>query len=266
MIDPWLGIALVLAIFAALFALFSVIGQLLQPEVLRKGMHISMGVTALSFPWLFESAWPVVLVATAAAAGFMALHAHLPLMRRLAFALERIKRVSVGEFCFVAATAIVFTLSIDDPVLYCIPMLLLTLADSAAALVGTAYGQHRYRSWRGFKTLEGSAAFFTVGFVCIAVVLANFTPALLRDALIVAFLLALAMTAVEAASGRGLDNLLVPVCAWAAIKATGITRGEPAALESGSPIAVAALSLAAALLVLLVVALAWWRRAKLRES
>jgi phytol kinase len=260
MTEPWIGIALVLAIFAALFAVFSMIGPLLQPEVLRKGLHITMGLTTLAFPWLFESPWPVVLVAATCAVAFLALHAHLPLLRRLATALERIKRVSVGEFCFVAATASVFVLAKDDPVLYCIPMLLLTLADAAAALVGTAWGRHRYATLGDYKTIEGSAAFFVVAFACIAIPLAWFTPASNPEAVAVAALVAMAVTVLEAAMGGGFDNLFVPLGAFAAIKATGLTRGQPDALESGSPIVVAALSLAAALLVLLVVGLASWRR------
>jgi phytol kinase len=261
MTEPWIGILLVLATFTALFAVFSIIGPLLQPEVLRKGLHVTMGLTTLTFPWLFESAWPVLLVVAACAIAFVGVHAHLPLLRRLARALERIRRVSVGEFCFVAATAILFVLAADDPVLYCIPMLLLTLADAAAALVGTTYGRHRYPSIGDYKTIEGSVAFLLVGFACIAVPLAWFTPASNADAVAVAALVAMAVTVLEGAFGGGFDNLLVPLGAFAAIKATGLTSGQPAALESGSPIVAAALSLAAALLLLLVAGLASWRRA-----
>ena len=260
MTEPWVGIVLVLGTFAALFAVFSIVAPRLQPEVLRKGLHITMGLTTLSFPWLFETAWPVILVATASTLAFIALHARLPMMRRLAQTLGRLKRVSVGEFCFVAATAIVFMLAADDPVLYCIPMLLLTLADAAAALVGTAYGHHRYATMWDYKTVEGSAAFFIVGFACIAVPLAWFTPASNPEAVAVAALVAMAMTVLEAAIGGGFDNLFIPLGAFAAIKATGLTVGQPDALESGSPVVVAALSLAAALLVLLIAALATWRR------
>ena len=150
---------------------------MLQPEVLRKGLHVTMGLTTLSFPWLFDSGWPVILVVLACTAAFIALHARLPLLRRLGEALSHVKRVSVGEFCFVAATGIMFFLAADDPVLYCIPLLLLTLADAAAALVGTAYGRHRYATMWDYKSVEGSAAFFAVGFLCIAVPLAWFTRA-----------------------------------------------------------------------------------------
>jgi phytol kinase len=250
----------VLATFGALLAIFSIIAPLLQAEVLRKGIHISMGLTTLSFPWLFETAWPVVMVAAASAVAFLALRMRFPLFRRLAAAMTGIKRVSVGEYCFVAATCIVFVLAQDDPVLYCIPILLLTLADSAAALVGTAYGTHRYMTMGYYKTLEGSTAFFLVAFACIAVPLAWFTEASNPESIAVAALIAFAVTVLEAAIGGGFDNLLVPLGAFAAIKATGLTVGQPDALDSGSPLVVAALSVAAALLVLLVAALASWRK------
>jgi phytol kinase len=260
MSDSWLGILLVMATFAALFGLFSLIAPILQPEVLRKGLHVTMGLTTLSFPWLFDSGWPVIAVVLACTAAFIAMHARLPLLRRLGQALSGVKRVSVGEFCFVAATAILFFLAADDPVLYCIPLLLLTLADAAAALVGTAYGRHRYRTMWDYKSIEGSAAFFAVGFVCIAVPLAWFTRATLFDAIAVAVLVALATTVLEAAIGGGFDNLFVPLGAFAAIKATTLTQQQPEALESGWPIVVGALALALALLVLLVAVLATWRQ------
>src|ERR1043165_9172328 len=146
MSDPWIGVALVLATLGALLAIFSIIGPLLQPEVLRKGLHISIGLTTLSFPWLFDTAWPVVLIAGASAVSFLALRTKFPPFRRLARAMAGIKRVSVGEYCFVIVTCIVFALAGNDPVLYCIPMLLLTLADSAAAVGGATGGRDRHRT------------------------------------------------------------------------------------------------------------------------
>ena len=260
MSEPWIGIGLVVATFAALLAIFSIIGPMLKPEVLRKGLHISMGLTTLSFPWLFDTPWPVVLVAGGSAVVFLVFRTQFVLFRRLANAMRGIKRVSVGEYCFVAATCIVFVLAADDPVLYCIPMLLLTLADSAAALVGTTWGRHRYLTMGDYKTLEGSGAFFVVAFACIAVPLAWFTPASNPESMAVAALIAFAVTVLEAAVGGGFDNLLIPLGAFAAIKATGLTERQPGALESGSPLVVAGLCVAAALLVLLVAVLASWRR------
>ena len=261
MTEPWLGLALVMATFGVLLAIFSVVGHLLHPEVLRKGLHVSLGLTALSFPWLFDKTWPVMLLGAASISGFVGVRVGLPVLRRLAHSLAGITRVSLGEFCFIAATCIVFAVASDDPVLYSIPMLVLTLADAAAALVGTAYGRHRYQTWDDYKTLEGSAAFFVVACTCIYVPLALFTSASNAESAAVAVLVALATTVLEASMGRGFDNLLVPLGALAAIKATGLTQNQPDALESGSPIVVAALSLVIALLVLLLAGLASWIRA-----
>ena len=260
MSDPWIGIGLVFATFGALLAIFSIIGPLLKPEVVRKGLHISMGLTTLSFPWLFDTAWPVVLVAGASAVAFLALRMRFVMFRRLARSMQGIKRVSVGEYCFVIVTCVIFALAGNDPVLYCIPMLLLTLADSAAALVGTTWGTHRYLTMGDYKTLEGSAAFFLVAFACIALPLAWFTPASNPESIAVAGLIAFAVTVLEAAIGGGFDNLLVPLGAFAAIKATGLTVQQPESLETGYPLAVAGLCVAAALLFLLVAVLASWRR------
>jgi phytol kinase len=260
MSEPWVGLALVLGTFGVLLAIFSLIGHLLKPEVLRKGLHISLGLTALSFPWLFEKNWPVLLLGTTSMIGFLGVRIGLPLLRRLAHSLAGITRVSIGEFCFITATCIVFVLASDDPLLYSIPMLVLTLADAAAALVGTAYGRHRYQTWDDYKTIEGSAAFFVVAFACIYIPLSLFSEASNAQSAAVAALVAMATTVLEASMGRGFDNLLVPLGAFAAIKATGLTMNRPDALESGSPIVVAALSLVIALLVLLLAGIASWMR------
>ena len=261
MTQPWLGLALVFATFGVLLAIFSVIGHLLHPEVLRKGLHVSLGLTALSFPWLFDDLWPVMLLGAASITGFLGVRVGLPVLRRLAHSLAGISRVSIGEFCFITSTCIVFAIAKNDPVLYSIPLLVLSLADAAAALVGTAYGRHRYQTWDDYKTLEGSAAFFVVATVCIYFPLAFFTGATPAQSAAVAVLVALATMVLEASMGRGFDNLLVPLGALAAIKATGLTENRPGALESGSPIVAAALSLLIALLVLLLAGLASWTRA-----
>ena len=260
MTEPWIGLGLVVATFAALLAIFSMIGPLLQPEVLRKGLHISMGLTALTFPWLFDTSWPVVLIAGASTVTFLAFRTRFLLFRRLAAAMRRIKRVSVGEYCFVIATCVIFILANGDPLLYCIPMLLLTLADSAAALIGTTWGTHRYFTMGQYKTLEGSATFFAIAFASIAMPLALFTSASNPESLAVAALIAFAVTVLEAAVGGGFDNLLVPLGAFAAIKATGLTVERHDELQSGSPLVVAALCAAAALLVLLLLVLMSSRR------
>jgi hypothetical protein len=66
--------------------------------------------------------------------------------------------------------------------------------------------------------------------------------------------------------GRGFDNLLVPLGALAALKATYLTVDRPEALESGWPVVVAALSVIVALLFLLLGVLASWLRRRNSEQ
>ena len=63
--NAWLGMALVLAALGLSFAGIALWQHLAapHPELPRKLMHVLMGLVASSFPWLFDSAWPVLLLA-----------------------------------------------------------------------------------------------------------------------------------------------------------------------------------------------------------
>jgi phytol kinase len=73
------------------------------------------------------------------------------------------ERRSLGEVYFPAAVAVLFCLSHQTPLLFCIPILMLTLADAVAALIGVRYGRLRYQTLEGQKSAEGSITFFTLG-------------------------------------------------------------------------------------------------------
>jgi phytol kinase len=116
-------------------------------------------------------------------------------------------RPSLGEVCFPLAVALVYLLAHGEPHAYVIPLLLLTLADPAAALVGTRCG---HTTDRNGKTFAGSLAFFIVALVCSAGGLL-LTGLAAGTALAVGGLLAGVTTEIERRSRLGLDNLFVPV-------------------------------------------------------
>ena len=168
-------------------------------------------------------------------------------------------RASLGEMHFVLGTCAVFVLSAGDALMFCIPMLVLTLADAAAALIGTPYGRHRYPAYHGQKSVEGSAAFFIVTVWCIYLPLSLFTPAQGAEHVVAVVLVAAIATALEATAGGGLDNLLVPVGAYAALKASSLSGTLPAAVGHEPAASIAFLS-AATLIALLGILLVCWRR------
>jgi phytol kinase len=98
--------------------------------------------------------------------------------------------------------------------LYSIPVLTLTFADTAAAVAGKRYGRLRYPTPGGYKSLEGSTAFFVAACICSLVPLTVASSGAPVTALFIAISLSVMMTLVEAVSFGGLDNLLIPLLGY----------------------------------------------------
>jgi len=192
-----------------------------HPEWCRKLMHIGSGIVALSIPWLFQSAWPVLLLCAFSLVGLLAIK-HLKYLRHnIGRVVGDVKRKSSGDIYFPLTIAVLFLLSKGDPLFYCIPIMILTFADAAAALVGIFYGVLHFETGDGVKTIEGSLAFFLVAFFCAYIPLLFFADSGAPETFLIAFLLAFLLMIVEAAAGwKGLDNLLIPVVGFLVLKLT----------------------------------------------
>src|SRR5262249_18012010 len=145
-----------------------------HPEVVRKLLHMGMGLVTLSFPWLFDETWPVIVLAVLSIALLTSARLVAGLKSSLGSVVSGVARASLGEISFPVGVAVLFVLLIHGgaapfdlrAVLYCIPVLLLTLADAAAALIGITYGRLQYPTADGVKSAEGSVAFFACAFFC----------------------------------------------------------------------------------------------------
>ena len=182
---------------------------------------------ALGLPWLFQSALPVMILSALSLLGLLAVKGIPALRRRVGGVVDRVDRKSHGDLYFVSATGLLFLIAGGDPLLFSVPMLILTFADSAAALVGQRYGRHRFRACGGTKTVEGSTAFFCMAFFSAQVglqVLADKEPI---ATLLIALLIALLLSMVEAAAGRGTDNFFIPITGWLLLR---VYAGRPASL------------------------------------
>jgi phytol kinase len=214
--NPLLGIALVLVLFAALLAVLTIWSRAAHPhpELTRKILHIGMGLITLSFPWIFRHSWPVAVIAVLAILMLSVLRWGPAVAKGADGVLGGVRRESMGEFYFVAAVALVFFLSGGDPLKYCVPVLVLTLADAVGALVGARYGLSPYRTDEGVKSAEGSLAFFLVAFLSAHVPLLLFSDAGRAEVLMIGLVIGFLVMLIEAISWRGLDNLLTPVATF----------------------------------------------------
>lgn len=214
---PWIGLVLVLAASRSLLAVVCWQHRTdhLAPETARKVLHVGMGTILLACPWLFDRAWPVFALAAVFLGLLFARLLIQPLQRQVAGVIYGVDRRSRGEYYFPVSVAILFFLARADAMLYCVPLSLLVFADAAAAIVGTRYGSTRFASPAGQKSLEGSVAFAVTAFLIAHVVLLLTHRVSPGISLLVALNLALASTAFEALSWDGLDNLTVPIGAFA---------------------------------------------------
>jgi phytol kinase len=181
-----------------------------HPEITRKMVHAGSGLLTLSFPFLFREMWPVLLLTAASAIVIAALKFTPAVQRRLGRVVDDVDRSTLGELYFPAAVAIVFWLARgQSPLLFCIPMLVLTLADATGALIGLRYGLSRFTG--GHKTLEGSLAFALVAFFCVHVPLLLWSETGRLETLLIAATLALLVMLLEGTAWQGLDNLFLPI-------------------------------------------------------
>ena len=168
-------------------------------EIQRKIIHASLGLYALTFPWIFTETWEVAVLCGITILLMILIRTSPALHEQLGSCLHAVKRISWGEIFFAFSVGILFALKGDQNFLYILPILVLTLSDAAAALVGTVYARSSFRVAEGVKSWEGTTFFFL-------------TSDLPRESVaLVAMIIALFGALIEATSWRGLDNLFVPI-------------------------------------------------------
>ena len=180
-------------------------------EVSRKSVHVAMGLACAAFPWIFGRPLPVWILAALATLP-LALLRWVPALRDgIGSTLHGVKRISYGEILFAPAVAAVFDLSNGDPLLHAIPVGILTVADAAGAIAGTRWGHRLYVCGTSRKSVEGSAAFLAVAFLC------TFLPLWIGgrtdplQTVLIALTLAIVSMMAEGISDRGFDNLVIPL-------------------------------------------------------
>ncbi len=210
--DELLGVALLLILFALLI-LSGEIGARrgwLSPESSRKWVHLGGGLGCLLFPLWLDSAWTVLGLALC----FGGVFEWAERTQRLQ-SLCRVSRRSRGSVYYPFAIAALFALTSDRYDIYSAAVLVLTVADTGAALVGSRFGRIHFRTGAvdDHKSVEGSLIFWLITFTVVWFPLYWGDAADAKQAAWAAVLTATLLTTVEAVASGGRDNLYIPLLA-----------------------------------------------------
>lgn len=187
----------------------------LEPETARKIIHIGVG-TFIAFWPLYMSWLTIQLLCVALFVGIL-----ISYELGVFGAIHKVKRRTSGELWYPVGIGLAATLT-QQPWIFCVAVLHMSLADGIAAIVGMKWGRLHYRIGLHTKSIIGSFAFLVTSFA-----LCMFAFIVLRDELpgtslgvfaVTPFL----VTAVESVSRKGIDNLLIPL---AVLFALGLPTG-----------------------------------------
>lgn len=182
-------------------------------EIQRKTVHVATGLFAMALPWLLPSAtlFYGLLLLTILVMALLRLPAIAT--AGIGKVLHGVERKSWGDVMLVAAVGTLYFYSDEAsiPVLYLLPLAVLTLSDAAAAVAGSSYGRMHYAIEDGRKSIEGSIVFFMVTWLLAMILLLLLSDVPRAGVVLLSFVTAAFATIVEADSWRGFDNYFVPV-------------------------------------------------------
>jgi phytol kinase len=196
-------------------------------ELKRKSFHVGIGLVALSFPLIWTESWMVITGLSLALAWMFAVRVLPCLQKYFGSVLHDCERRSMGELYFAVSVASLVLLTRESPLLYVIPILILSLADAAAAICGRLIPSQSLSGFLRGKSVAGCTAFFVVAATICIVVLAAYTNLPAWQIGFCALVVATATCLAEAICRGGLDNLVVPLVAWAVLAALQLAV-EPA--------------------------------------
>lgn len=180
-------------------------------EVQRKIIHTGLGLYALTFPLIFNSIWEVIVLCSLAVTLLSSIRIFPRLKHFLGEGLYGVQRRSFGEIFFAISIGLLFYLSHTNVVLYVLPILILTLSDAAAALIGTGYAKSFFTIENGKKSWEGTIFFFLTAWLLAMITLLALSDMHRESVIFSSFIIAVFGALIEAVSWKGLDNIFVPI-------------------------------------------------------
>lgn len=185
-------------------------------EASRKFIHIMLGNWWIIAMYFFTNVWCAVLVP----ATFVVIN-YLSYKKNLIKVMERDEQDGLGTVYYAVALLVLAIVSFGifkKPSLGLMPTLVMAYGDGLAAIIGKSIKSKKYKLSDTKKSFAGSATMFVISTLLIGGYLAFYhTGVFWRTAHwpLVTCLMGFAITAIEAVSGKGWDNITVPLATLA---------------------------------------------------
>lgn len=177
-------------------------------ELSRKTTHIAIGGFVAFWPY-FMPWWHIIVVSV-----LFLLVVLVSRFWNVFKTIHSIDRFSWGEIFFAIAIGATAYLT-NNPAVFAVAILHLSLADGLAAVIGITYGgKTRYKVGSHDKSVVGTATFFIIS-VALLLGFSAFTSIAIPIGYVLA--VAAAATLLENIGSYGVDNLLVPLVILAAL-------------------------------------------------
>lgn len=210
-----IGLAIIFLIALLLLLVFNemVYRRLkLKGEITRKFAHFTATLSTITFPYLFNDHWYVLILALI----FFVL---LFISRNSTYlkSIHDIDRPSVGSYLLPLSIYVTFLISslLGDRYLFILPIMILAICDPVAGILGINLQQYNNKikifNYELQKTWLGSASFLISSFIISVIVLYFRYMTFDLKTFWLAVIIALTGTIAEMLSWKGSDNLLIPV-------------------------------------------------------
>ena len=207
----WLGL-LVSFTYIALVIFSAKIFEKKGKEISRKFIHIMLGNWWIIAMIFFDNVW----FASFGPAVFVIVN-YLSYKKDLIKVMEREHQDGFGTVYFALALLILAIVSFGifkNPVLGLVPTLVMAFGDGFAAIIGKKFKSKRYKLGDTKKSFAGSLTMFLIALIFIGGYLWYTNIDVFWTSThwpLISVMMAFCITAIEAVSGKGIDNISVPI-------------------------------------------------------
>ena len=207
----WLGI-LVSYAYIALVILGAKLFEKNGKEASRKFIHIMLGNWWIIAMIFFNNVW----FASFVPATFVIIN-YLSYKKDIIKVMERDEQDGLGTVYYALSLLILSVISFGifkNPVLGLVPTLVMAYGDGLAAIIGKKFKSKRYKLGYTKKSFAGSLTMFLISLILIGGYLWFANTEIFWTSThwsLISIMIAFVITAIEAVSGKGIDNISVPI-------------------------------------------------------